>query len=512
MDVGKRILMNKPIGKVFLIGAGPGDPGLLTLRAVGILKRADVVFYDHLVHPQILEFCPRAEKHYVGKIGYGDHVAQEEIQEKLFQAARHHPIVVRLKGGDPFIFGRGGEEAECLWEQGVDFEIVPGVSSAIAVPAYAGIPLTHRSLGSSVTIVTGHEGKEKDEALPWSEWALSETLVLLMGVHRLQENFESLIRVGKKPDTPAALIEWGTYPRQRTWVGTLQTLPDQVRAAGATPPAIAVVGEVVRLRERLQWFEKKPLLGKRILITRARPQIPELRDPLAELGAELLELPTIEVQALAEAPLLQSTLQSLEKFSWILFSSVNGVDFFFRNLREHGVDFRRLHHAKIAAIGPSTRARLELLGLRVDKQPEEFTSEAMAKSLSTEEIRGREILFPRAAVARDEPAEDLIGRGAKLTVLPIYQAVCPRYSPDALRILFEERPPELLTFASSSTVKNFSQILQSTPYWKQALQIPAIVIGPVTLETAKHLGLNVVGMPKEYTVSGMVGKILEYFG
>jgi uroporphyrinogen III methyltransferase / synthase len=501
----------KGLGKVYLVGAGPGDPGLLTVRAKEILQRAEVVFYDHLVHPQILEFCPRAVLHYVGKVGYGDHALQEQIQEKLHQAATQYSVVVRLKGGDPFIFGRGGEEAEFLRGQGVDFEIVPGITSAIAVPAYAGIPLTHRSLGSSVTFVTGHEGKEKDEALPWAQWANSETLVLLMGVHRLKENFRLLIQAGKDPRTPAALIEWGTYPRQRTLVGTLADLPNLAQASGAVAPAIAVVGEVVRLRERLQWFEKKPLLGKRILLTRARSQISELRNPLAELGAELLEMPTIELQAMEDNLTLKSALQSLEKFSWILFSSVNGVDFFFAELRNRKIDFRRLHGAQMVAIGPATRERLESLGMQVAKQPEEFTTEAMAKVLSTVEVRGREILFPRAAVAREEIIEELNRRGAKLSVLPIYRALCPRYSPESLRALFEDRPPQLLTFASSSTVNNFAEILKLMPYWKSVLKIPALVIGPVTAQTAREMGFTQIEMAEEYTVRGMIEKILKFF-
>ncbi len=504
-------------GCVYLIGAGPGDPGLLTLRGLEILKRGEIVFYDHLVNQEILKFCPQAQIIYVGKIGHEDSIPQDQIEKKLLEAVRNFRVVVRLKGGDPFIFGRGGEEAEFLAKSGIDFEVIPGVTSASAVPTYAGIPLTHRDLASSVTLVTGHEdpqkgGKEEEApALNWSGLAAEKTLVLLMGVKNLGENFEKLMEHGMAPKTPAAIIEWGTYPFQRTVVGNLQSLPELADKAGIQAPSVVVVGEVVRLREKLTWFEKRPLFGRKILVTRPKQQAGELSHRLKELGAQVLEFSTLKVSPPNNWKSVDRAVAKLGEYDWILFSSVNAVEFFFKRLKELKKDIRSLGKAKILAVGPVTAGRLQQLGLMVERHLEEYSTDAMAKSLNTEEIRGKKILFPRADRARANIIQDLAQRGAEMEVAPVYQTHTPQYSPEEISYIFEKTQPDLLTFASGSTVKNFTALLGEADLLKQVKKIPAIVIGPVTREAAEQLGFKVVAMPKDYTIDGMVEEIRGYF-
>jgi uroporphyrinogen III methyltransferase/synthase len=500
--------MSQLRGKVYLMGAGPGDPGLMTLRGQEVLNKADVVFYDHLIHPDFLKWSPQAVHHYVGKVGYGDHVAQEKILRSLKDAVERYEVVVRLKGGDPFLFGRGGEEAEYLFHQGIDFEIVPGVTSALAVPAYAGIPLTHRELSSSVGMITGHQEGDK---IDWNALAKLETLVILMGVKNLGENFDNLLKAGKEPQTPAALITWGTYPRQQTLVGTLKDLPEKVRREGMEAPAIIVVGQVVGLRDQLQWFERRPLLGHRVLVTRSRSQLSTLKDRLWSWGAWVLEMPTLELLPPEDWNPCDRALDRIQDFEWILFSSTNGVNFFFDHLKERKQDIRSLVQAKLVAVGPATARSLQSLGLRVERVPKEYTTDALAASLQDEEIAEKKILFPRAVEAREEILQNLISRGAQIDVVPVYRAVLPKYNADYLENLFGEYPPELLTFASSSTVQNFYEILKASPWWQTIKKIPALVIGPVTWERAEKLGLNVIGMPTQYTIPEMAQSVLDYF-
>lgn len=500
--------MSQPRGKVYLIGAGPGDPGLMTLRGQEVLKKADVVFYDHLIHPDFLKWSPQATHHYVGKVGYGDHVAQDKILRALKDAAGRYEVIVRLKGGDPFLFGRGGEEAEYLFQEGIDFEVVPGVTSALAVPAYAGIPLTHREFASSVGVITGHQEGGK---LDWNALAKLETLVILMGLKNIRENFDRLIQAGKSPQTPAALVAWGSYPRQETVVGTLQNLPEKVREEGMEAPAIIVVGQVVGLRDRLQWFERRPLLGHRVLVTRSRSQLSVLKDRLWSWGAWVLEMPTLELLPPEDWTPCDRALNRIQDFEWMIFSSSNGVNFFFDRLKERNLDIRALHQSKLVAVGPATARSLEDLGLRVERVPREYTTDALAASFRDEELAGKRILFPRAAEAREEVIQNLKSRGAQIDVVPVYRTALPRYDSDYLENLFGEYPPELLTFASSSTVQNFYEILKVSPGWQTIKKIPVLVIGPVTRERAEKLGLNVVGMPARYTIPEMAQSVLDYF-
>lgn len=502
---------------VYLVGSGPGDPGLLTLRGKECLEKAQVVFYDHLVHPELLRFCPQARLYDVGKTGHGFHVSQKKIESLLLGAARKYRVVVRLKGGDPFIFGRGGEEAEALQKAKVPFEIVPGVTSAIAVPAYAGIPLTHRDFASCVTFVTGHEDPKKEKnknkrpPLDWEALARERTLVFLMGVKTLTYNFEKLLQHGMSPRTPAALIEWGTYPRQRTVVGTLQTLPKRARLAKIGAPAVTVVGEVVGLRGKLRWFESKPLLGKKILVCRASQQAGAMSRPLGDLGAESIEFSTLEIVPPLSWRDVDRAVGELKNYAFVIFTSVHAVNFFFERLRQLGKDLRSLGTAKLVAVGPATADRLRDLGLRVDHVPSLFTSKELGKTLKTSLIRGKKILFPRAQEAREEIVKDLRSRGAELRVVTVYRTKAPRISAEKIRQVFGERLPDLLTFSSGAMVRNFAEILRKTPYWKRVRKIPALVIGPVTREATKQAGLRVVGMPKRYTVPDLIKSILKYF-
>ncbi len=494
-------------GIVYLVGSGPGDPGLLTLRAKELLEKAQAVFYDHLVNPDILRFCPQAEKHYVGKIGHEGGISQDKIGEYLSAAAGKFSVIVRLKGGDPFIFGRGGEEAEFLARSGIPFEVVPGITSAIAVPAYAGIPLTHRNLTSSVTFVTGHEDSSEDR-LDWSAIAKEKTIVLLMGVKNLAGNLNKLIEHGMPSETPAAIIEWGTYPRQRTVIGDLETLASRAAQENIQAPAITVIGEVVRLRSKLGWFEKRPLLGKRILVTRTREQASELSAGLRALGAEVVEFPTIQIEPPRDWGLLDRAIASISQYDWVLWTSGHAVDGFFKRLNRSQRDSRHLHGVRLGVVGPGTADQLRSRGLSPDREAGQFTGEALAKSLTDQEVRGKRILLARAEVADEKLVEELRRRGAELEVVAVYRNVRPAYSEQELKQVFSEGL-DLLSFTSSSTVSNLVEILEGTAYFPAVQKVPSVVIGPVTRKTAEEKGFKVVGMPERHTIQDLIRIIVE---
>lgn len=504
-------------GTVYLVGAGPGDPGLLTLKAKACLERADYVFFDQLVNPEILRHCPRARLFDVGKRGHRGHFPQEKIVRLLIQAARRHRVVVRLKGGDPFVFGRGGEEAEALCRAGIPFEVVPGVSSAVAVPAYAGIPVTHRSFGSSVVFVTGHEGPEKPgsrgrpPALDWEALAKLPTLVLLMGVKTLEENFSRLIRAGKAVDTPAAIVEWGTYPRQRSCVGDLRSLPARAKRAGIRPPAVTVVGEIVRLKTTLDWFESKPFFGKRILVTRAGEQASELSRRLCEAGAEPIEIPALEIRPPRSWAGLDRAIQALDTYDWLIFTSVHAVEAFLGRLHKRGIDLKALRRMKIAAVGPVTAQRLEIAGLRVMRQGKAFTSDALGEAFSARELRGKKILFPRAERAREAVVSALRRRGATVDLATVYRTQAPRLSRRKIMKACGDGFPDLLTFASGATAENFASLLRQAGLWKNFRKIPAAVIGPVTRAAARKAGFRVVAMPRVHTIEALVEAVSKYY-
>lgn len=500
-------------GRVYLVGAGPGDPGLLTLRGKELLERAEVVIYDYLANEEFLNFAPpTAERIYVGKRGGAHTMSQEEINDLLVQKGRDH-IVVRLKGGDPFVFGRGGEEAQVLVGAGIPFEIVPGVTAAIAVPAYAGIPLSHRDHAASMAFITGHEREDQaDSKIAWDKLATGVgTLVFFMGVKNLPEICRNLMAHGRRAETPVAVIRWGTTAEQRTLTGTLTDIAEKVAKAGLKPPAITIVGEVVRLRGELNWFEQRPLFGRRIVVTRAREQASEFKTILAELGAQCIEFPTIAIEPPPSWEPLDAAIGRLSSYDWIIFTSVNGVRLFMQRLRLRGRDVRELHGLRLAAIGPKTAEALEQMGLCPDLVPSEYRAEAILDGLFGEELKGRRFLLPRALVARDVLPETLRQWGAEIDVIPAYQTVLPREKTSEMIEWLRSGGIDCLTFTSSSTVSNFFSLFEKDAILPLLRGVCVACIGPITAKTAQEHGLEVDVMPSDYTIAGLVGAIRAHF-
>ncbi len=508
-------LSSKP-GKVYLLGAGPGDPGLLTLKAKQCIQEADVVIYDYLANPVFLEYASEgAEIIYVGKKG-GDHtVSQEGINALIIQKAVNGLTVARLKGGDPFIFGRGGEEAQELISAGVLFEVVPGVTSAISVPAYAGIPLTHRDYTATVAFVTGHEDPTKEKSnIHWDKLATAAgTLVFLMGIGNIAKIAKKLVSCGRSPQTPAAVIRRGTMNDQRTLTGTLENIAERTKKAQIRPPAIIVVGDVVTLREELNWFETKPLFGKRIVVTRAREQASGFLKELASLGAECIQFPTIRVIPPESWKALDKAINKLSSYEWILFTSPNGVKFFVERLHFHGKDVRELKGIKIGAIGPKTAEKWYQWGITPDLIPEEYRAEAIVEAFRKMGATPGKILLPRAAKAREVLPEDLKKMGFEVDVVPAYQTVKPDQDTAMVAEMFREGRIDMVTFTSSSTVTNFLGMLDHhDPSLRNTLTSATMAcIGPITAKTAKENGLEVDLTPTEYTIDSLTDAILEYY-
>ncbi len=506
--------MQKKTATVYLVGAGPGDPKLITLRGKELLEKADVIIYDYLANPKLLEFAKEgAEKVYVGKKG-GSRSAthQEHIQDLMIAAAKAGKSVVRLKGGDPFIFGRGGEEAEALVAASIPFEVVPGVTSAVSVPAYAGIPLTHREMASTVAFVTGHEDPAKTGTLiDWSKLAGgSDTLVFLMGMGNLDGIVSELVRNGKNPKTPIALIRWGTHPFQKTLVGRLDDIVAKVAAEGMKPPVVMVVGEVVSLRSRLNWFESKPLFGKRIVVTRAKEQAPEFMEILSSYGAEAISFPTLQIAPPPSWAEMDSAIERIEGYDWIILTSVNGVQSFRKRLTALRKDLRLLKGISLCAIGPRTAAEIEAWGLQVDLVPSEFKAEGVLQALDELGIAGKRFLIPRAMEAREILPEEIQKKGGRVDVVPAYRSVRPDHDPAAMEGLLRGKRVDMITFASSSTLHNFMEILG--PERRSWLTGSAVAcIGPITADTAREFGLKVDVMPSEYTFPALAESIVDYF-
>jgi uroporphyrinogen III methyltransferase/synthase len=500
-------------GRVYLVGAGPGDPGLLTLKGKRCLEQADVVIYDYLANPRLLDHTrPDAARLLVGKHGGGARVEQEAITALIIAHARQGKMVVRLKGGDPFIFGRGGEEAEAVRAAGLDFEIVPGVSSAIAAPAYAGIPLTHRELASNVIFTTGYEYPTKTEpTVHWDELARSgSTLVLLMTQRQLRDNMAKLIASGLDADTPAAVIQWGTRADQRTVVGTAATIATRAEEQAIKPPALAVVGAVVRLREKLNWFERKPLFGRRVVITRPRAQAADFAELLEAWGAEVIPFPTIETVPPASLAPLDDAIRRAHEFDWVVFTSANGVRVFFERLQTVGADVRHWHRARFAAIGPQTAKALQAYCVRVDAIPDEFRAEAVVTVLAQAGVSGKRILLPRAAGARDVLPIELRNLGATVEEVVTYTTVLPTAHAEELRALLQRGEADLVTFTSSSTVHNFVTAVEGRV--DEALAHTLVgCIGPITADTARRYGMQVAIQPQVYTIPAFVEAIVRYF-
>lgn len=504
----------QPGGKVYLVGGGPGDPGLLTLRGKACLQEADVVLYDHLANPVLLDYAsPEAERIYVGRCGRGTYRPQDEINQLMLAKVREGKCVVRLKGGDPFVFGRGGEEAEWIAEHRIPFEVVPGVTSAVAVPAYAGIPVTHRTLASTVAFITGHEDPQKgDTVLEWPRFASADgTLVFLMGVKNLPMIVSRLIQEGKSPDTPVALIRWGTYTTQQTVIGTVGDIVGRAQAANLQPPSIVVVGEVVRLREQLNWFETRPLFGKRVLVTRAKAQASELSNLIRVQGGEPIECPTIDIVPPDTWQEVDDAIEQLATYQWLVFTSVNGVKAFMQRLWHQGRDARALAGLRVCCIGPRTADAARAFGVHADLMPDAYQAEGLIETMKEAGVSDQRVLIARAAEAREILPEELVRLGARVQIVKVYKTVAPRIEHERIAHMLREHSIDVVTFASSSTVRNFFQLFDGAKDLKKHLNGTIIAsIGPITARTVREMGLDVHVVASQNTIPALVQSLVEY--
>jgi uroporphyrinogen III methyltransferase/synthase len=487
------------MSKVFLVGAGPGDPELITLKAKRLLETADCILYDHLAPAELLDLAPvQAERIYVGKKKSDHSLTQEQICALLVERGARGVNVVRLKGGDPLLFGRGGEEAEALCAAGIPFEIVPGVTSPLGIAAYTGVPLTHRDHTSVVTFITGHDVAKID----WSKVGASETLVVFMGLSHIDEIATRIIEAGRSAATPAMAVRWGTRPDQEVIAGTLATLPGLTQTQGMKPPATIVVGEVVSLRGTLSWYEKLPLFGKSVVVTRAKEQAAALSNPLRRLGAEVVELPVIAIDPPSDSAPLDNAIARIAEYDWLMFTSVNGVKAFRERLAASPLDTRAIR-AKLCAIGPATRDALAAMQLKVDVMASEYVAEGLLESLSSYDMRDAKVLIARAAVARDTLPAELTRRGARVDVVEAYRTVVPaELAARAAAVLL--RKPDWITFTSSSTVSNFLEAAGGAP---ALAGIGLASIGPVTSATLRAHTLEPTVEATAYTVEGLIAAL-----
>lgn len=498
---------------VYLVGAGPGDPGLITVKGLRVLREADVVVYDRLGAPALLRECPpAAELVYVGK-GPGSHArSQEDINRLLVDRGRRGLRVVRLKGGDPFVFGRGGEEALALAEAGVPFEVVPGVSSAIAVAAYAGVPLTFRGLSSSIGIITGHEDPDKGySAINWRQLATGvDTLVVLMGVRHLETITTRLLAHGRPPDAPALIVSRGTRGGQLSLKGTLADISARARAGGVCSPAVIVIGEVVRLHERLQWFERRPLSGRRVLVTRMRDQAATLSRLIADCGGEPVEIPLIETVPPEDWAPLDRVIAQLPSYRWLVLTSANGMKFFFRRLEELGLDARALAGVRVACVGEATAAALRARGLLADLTPSQFLGKALVEPLIAGSAPGDRVLMPRGDLAADDLPSGLREAGLHVDDVVAYRTVPAAGEAGGLERLLVAGGLDAITFASSSAVRNLHDVLggQTLAYLGETV---IACIGPSTAETARALGLPVHVEARRHTIEGLVDALAAHY-
>jgi uroporphyrinogen III methyltransferase/synthase len=498
-------------GKVYLIGAGPGDPELLTLKGKRCLEEADVVVGDYLADKRLLRFMnPEAEYIYVGKKAGNHTMKQHDISLLLAEKGKEGKVVARLKGGDPFVFGRGGEEIEVLKEAGVPFEEVPGVTSAIAAPAYAGIPVTHRKIAASFAVITGHEDPTKNESsIHWDKLAGGvDTLIFLMGVSNTAMIASQLIKYGRSKDTPAAFVRWGTRPYQETYTTTLENASEDVKKLGIKPPAVFIVGDVVNLRQDMRWFDNRPLFGKRIIVTRSRSQASRLVDVLNEKGAETIEIPTIAIKEPSDNYKgMDEALEHISTYDWLLFTSQNGVDYFFKRLYDKGMDTRALGHLKIGAIGPATARWLARHGIMADCVPEKYKAEnllAVMKPL----LKGNEkILLARAKVARSVLPEGLRDLGCSVDVVEAYQTVSDEENKEKLIEILQNHDADMITFTSSSTVYNLMNQLDGKGELLKGVTLACI--GPITADTCRKYNLEPSIISKVFTIDGLVHAIEE---
>ena len=497
-------------GKVYLVGAGPGDLGLATLRAKECIEAADIIVYDHLANPEMLAWArDDAETIYAGKEPGEHSLSQPEINALLVEKAREGKKVIRLKGGDPFVFGRGAEEAQAIAEAGIEFEVVPGITSAIAGPAYAGIPVTHRAENSHVTFFTGHEDPAKTEgAIDYAALAkLGGTQVMLMGVERLGSITREMLKQGVRADLPVALVRWATTGKQETLTGTLQDIAQRAVAIGFEAPAVAVFGEVVGLRDSLNWFEKRPLSGKRIVVTRTRKQASVLSNKLRSFGAQVIELPTIRIEPPTDLREFAELVQDAHIYDWIVFTSANGVEAFFEIFFKLYDDAREIGGARIAAIGPATAQRVKEFHFHVDLQPDEFIAEAVAKEFRKQSsIENARILVVRAEKARDVLPKELSAAGAIVDEAFAYRTVPETRDTTGARRQLAKEGADLITFTSSSTVENFLAL--GLP-WPKGMQIASI--GPITSKTARDHGLEIDIEAHLHDIDGLVEAIRQFY-
>ena len=492
------------MGKVFLVGAGPGDPKLIAVKGMELIRRADSIVYDYLANDSLLSLSKKgAELIYVGKQASRHAMPQNAINALLVEKAHERETVVRLKGGDPYIFGRGGEEAAYLSDHGIEFEIVPGITSAIAVPSYAGVPLTHREYASTVAFITGHEDEKKtDSAIRWGELARGvDTLVFLMGMKNLGEIKNKLIEEGRAPDTPACVIQWGTLPRQRVVAGRLSEIDLLAKEAGIKPPGIIVVGKVVGLRDKLGWFERRPLFGMKIAVTRAPHQSAKLGEMLAEKGADVLYVPTINIVPIEPNHRLEDAIEHIDGYFCVIFTSVNGASIFFDKLFAGGRDARSLYGVKVLPIGAATADFIKSRGIIPDFVPETFTSEGIIKVLGRMETHGRRYLLPRAEQARDVIGKYISDHGGVCDMIPVYRTTLP----DNASLPVEK--PDMVTFTSASTAENFIAL-----FGPKTLESATVVsIGPITTEALKRHHVRVDITASRHDVEGLVDSILQAF-
>ena len=508
--------MTEKKGRIILVGAGPGDQDLITVKGLEAIRKAEVLVYDYLAPEEFLSHAAKdCEKIYVGKKAGCHTMSQEEINRLIVEKARQGRLVVRLKGGDPFVFGRGGEEALAAREAGVGFEVIPGVTAGVAVPAYAGIPVTHRGITTSVTFVTGHEDPDKEESgIDWVGLGSgSGTLVFYMGVGRLGKIAANLITHGRAPETPVAVIHRGTTEYQKTVVGTLEDIESKAAEADLKPPAVIVVGEVVGLREELDWYETRPLFGRTVIVTRAREQASEFSLLLREQGARVIELPAIRIVPGPNPQSVKEAIRHLAEYDWIVFTSVNGVRIFLDALGEENLDVRALGNAGLCAIGPATAAALERCGLKVDLVPETYVAESVVDALSSQgNLSGRKVLLPRAEIARKVLPESLRSLGALVDEVALYSTQIEQ--PENLEQVREQLAAgeiDMVTFTSSSTVENFAALLGEKAIQAAAERTLFASIGPVTAAKAEEYGIKTEIIPESYTIAALSEAIREYF-
>lgn len=511
---------------VHLVGSGPGDARLITVKGRELLERADIVIYDYLANPELLAHVPDgATMFYVGKKGYTRHVTQDEIDELLVTQALENPeaCIVRLKGGDPFVFGRGGEEALALAAAGVDVEVVPGITAGVAAPAYAGIPVTHRGIACSVAFVTGRETPDKvGSDIDWDHLATGvDTICFYMGIRTLPTITSKLMGAGRAPETPVALVRWGSLPRQETLVSTLADVVADVERVGFEAPAIIVVGEVVSLREELAWFEKSPLFGKRIVVTRSRTQASALVERLSAEGADVLELPTIRIEPIADTSRITAAIDELPKTDWVVFTSANGVERFFDVLHDTGQDARAFASARVAAIGPSTARALSARGITADLVPSEYVAEGVVRALLDAGAAGSRVMIPRALVARDILPEALTEAGCTVDVVPVYETVVDgAEAAEGVLAALKDGTVDGITFTSSSTVKNFLTVMKKALEQDEETDIDVhdllarvdiFSIGPITTDTLRSFDLEPTASADTFTIPGLVAAIHETY-